>query len=43
MRTFLTIMFFCLLASFASITVAQTPDGDPPAVEELCDGFRVTI
>jgi len=38
MRTCLTILCFCLLASFASAALAQTPDGDPPSVETDCDG-----
>jgi len=37
MRTFLTLLCFCLLASFASFALAQTPDGDPPSVEVVCD------
>ncbi len=36
MRTTLYVLSFCLFAGFASIALAQTPDGDPPAVEEDC-------
>ena len=37
MRNLLNILFFVLLASFAGIALAQTPDGDPPAVEDPCE------
>ncbi len=38
MRTLLNALFICLLASFAGIALAQTPDGQTPSQEDVCDG-----
>lgn len=40
MRHLLNILFFCLLAGFAGVALAQTPDGDPPAVETICNDLN---
>jgi hypothetical protein len=37
---FLTLLTFGIIISTAPITMAQTPDGETPAVEEVCDGLE---
>lgn len=40
MRKLLTLLFICLLGSFAGVALGQTPDGDPPAVETICNDLN---
>ena len=37
MRAKITILSICLLAAFAGTALAQTPDGQTPAVETVCN------
>ncbi len=36
MRTIFTLLCFCVFATFTATALAQTPDGEPPSVEEDC-------
>ena len=39
MRVVMGVLFCCLLLTFQSVAVAQTPDGETPAEEDVCVGL----